>query len=151
MNDQRNNVPAIKSISPFYQAILAFILLLIADTLLISVSSSPKSQLFTQIWTNCIAMVLFYIVANCLLSLRTSTNAKYVRDSIFAFIALSAAGILISQFLSEKSMDQSGSFRWLFIVLGVGYMIFLGIINTMKFLLEWAKSQDGSLRGEKNQ
>ena len=151
MIDQKNNVPVIKSISPFYQAILAFLLILIADGIIVSTSSQPKAQLFTQIWTNCIAKVLFYIVANCLLSLRTTTNAKYVRDSIFAFIILSAAGIFASQLISQKSMDESGSFRWLFVVLATGYMIFLAIINTMKFLLSWAKEQDGNLRGENNQ
>ena len=150
MNDQKNNVPTIKSISPFYQAALAFILIIIADLIVINTTQVPD-QLSTSIWTNCIAMVLFYIVANCLLSLRTATSSKYVRDSIFAFIILSAAGIVISQTFSQKSMDESGSFRWLFIVLATGYMIFLGIINTMKFLLEWARTQDGHLRGEKNQ
>jgi hypothetical protein len=84
------------------------------------------------------------------MSLRSTTTPKYVRDSIFAFLFLSIAGIFISQFMSKKTMDESGSFRWLFIVLGVGYMIFLGIINTMKFVVNWAKTQDTGLRGEEN-
>ncbi|HMP31121.1 MAG TPA: hypothetical protein PKD85_16060 [Saprospiraceae bacterium] len=143
-----NNVPVVKSISPFYQAGFALILILVFDMVTISSAKGEISKLATQIWTNCIAMVLFYIVANCLLSLRSSTNSKYVRDSIFAFLILSFIGIFISQILSNKTMDESGSFRWLFIVLGVGYMIFLGIINTMKFVVDWAKKQDSSLRGE---
>jgi len=151
MSDQKNNVPILKTISPFYQAMLAFMLILISDGIIISTSGLPNNQLFSQIWTNCIAMVLFYMVVNCLLSLRTSTNTKYVRDSIFAFIILSAAGITVSQLISQKSMDESGSFRWLFVVLATGYMIFLAIINTMKFLLAWAKQQDANLRGENNQ
>jgi hypothetical protein len=145
-----NNVPAFKSISPFYQAGISFILILIFDVVSVSITKDPIAKLPPQIWTNCIAMVLFYIVVNCLMSLRSATTPKYVRDSIFAFLVLSIAGILLSQFMSKKTMDESGSFRWLFIVLGVGYMIFLGIINTMKFVVNWAKTQDTGLRGEEN-
>jgi hypothetical protein len=142
-----NTLPKPKSISPYYQGIVALVLILIFDAVLISTSKSSPT-FATSIWTNCIAMVLFYIVANCLLSLRYETNAKYVRDSLFTFLILSFLGIVLSQYLSEKTMDESGSFRWLFIVLGAGYIIFLAIINTMKFVLEWARNQDSGLRGE---
>lgn len=151
MNKSSNKQTALLdlNISPYIQAIVMLVLMLLAD--LISKGSGGESDILKMsksIWTNCIAVVLLFSFGNSILALGTKNMLTYVRDSIFSFIGLCMIGILFSQYLSGLSMDESGSFRWLFIVLGMGYMIFLGIVSTMKFIVSLAKKQDSRLRGE---
>jgi hypothetical protein len=93
-------------------------------------------------------MVLFFIIANALLSINTSKAGIYIRNSIYTYIGLCLAGALISYFLSKTSIDEAGSFKWLFIMLTMVYIIFLALMNTLKVIVTLAKKQDSKLRGE---
>jgi hypothetical protein len=138
-----------KNISPYYQSAFIFGMLLLFDLYSIGSKEGGDTIIFAKsIWRNCVAMLLFFILANCILSLGSNANLKYVRDSIFAYMGLAFMGGSLSYFICKTSMDQAGSFRWLFIVLSMVFIIFLAMINTMKFLVELAKRQDSKLRGE---
>lgn len=45
-------------------------------------------------------------------------------------------------------MDEAGSFRWLYIVFALTYLVFISIVNMMRKIMEIAKKQDARLRGE---
>jgi hypothetical protein len=135
-------------ISPYYQAAAVIGIMLIFDLFSLGSKDDNALTFAKSVWTNHIAMVLFYILANCMLSLGSDSNLKYVRDSIFAYLALVFVGGLISYGISGMSLDTAGSFRWILMVLSMGYLIFLAMINTMKFVVTLAKKQDSRLRGE---
>jgi hypothetical protein len=50
--------------------------------------------------------------------------------------------------LSGKHIDEVGSFRWLWFVLTLVYMIFFAIARSMKRVVDIAIEQDDKLRGE---
>jgi hypothetical protein len=135
-------------ISPYYQAAAVIGIMLIFDLFSLGSKDGNALTFAKSVWTNHIAMVLFYILANCMLSLGSDSNLRYVRDSIFAYLALVFVGGLISYGISGMSLDTAGSFRWILMVLSMGYLIFLAMINTMKFVVTLAKKQDSRLRGE---
>jgi len=137
-----------KEISPYKQGALALGLILLIDLFSFASRNSNIEKFASTIWTNCIAMVLFFIIANALISINSSKAGIYIRDSIYTYIILCVSGALISYFISATPMDDAGSFKWLFIMLTMVYIVFLALMNTLKAIVALAKKQDTKLRGE---
>ncbi len=99
-------------------------------------------------WILMTACLLFYALCCSLLSLRTKHMNLYWRDAIFSFMGLAVASALLATALSGQSMDEAGSFRWLFVVLAIGFLVFLTIVRLIRKIVEIAIKQDDKLRGE---
>ncbi|MDX1479407.1 MAG: hypothetical protein R3301_16950 [Saprospiraceae bacterium] len=99
-------------------------------------------------WIIMTAFVLFFALFNSVLSLRTKNMNKYWSRSIMCFVGLIAVSVLASTILSGVSMDEAGTFRWLFVVLTIGYLVFLVIVRLMKRIVDIAIRQDEKLRGK---
>ncbi len=140
---------SLKSIQAWRQGLVVLVLLLVFDLAsFASNQSSPSAKFGQNIWTNAVAMILFYIIVNSLVSLASEKPIEYVRNSIYTFLGICIIGGLISWAISGQTIDEAGSFKWLFVVLSLGYLIFLSIISTMKFIVKLAQKQDSRLRGE---
>ena len=99
-------------------------------------------------WIITTAMVLFFSLFNSILSLKAESMNKYWGRSIIGFMVLLVLSAVIARLFSGLSMDEAGSFRWLFLVLTMGYLIFLAIVRTMKRIVQIAIKQDKRLRNE---
>ena len=64
------------------------------------------------------------------------------------FIALLVGGGFLAYLVSGVTIDEAGSFRWLYVVLTMGYLIFLAIVQSMKRIVDIAIQQDKRLRNE---
>lgn len=105
-----------------------------------SVQNSP--------WVLMTASILFYAVCSSVLSLNAKHANRYWRDALLSFIGLMVASALVATALSGLSIDEAGSFRWLFIVLAIGFLVFLSIVRLIKKIVDIAIKQDERLRGE---
>lgn len=101
-----------------------------------------------QPWTVSASMVLLFAVANSVLSLGAEDVNKYWNKSIYSFIILCVGGGLLAWLFSGLSITEAKSFRWIYIVFTVGYLLFLSIVNLMRKIVEIAQKQDKRLRGE---
>ncbi len=99
-------------------------------------------------WITSTAMLLFYTIANSISSIKAKSLLKYWGRSITTYILLLVLGALFAYLVSGMPIDEAGSFRWLFVVLTLGYLIFLAIVQTMKRIVDIAIKQDKRLRGE---
>lgn len=99
-------------------------------------------------WITSTAMLLFYTIANSIISIKANRLLQYWGRSITTYILLLVLGALFAYLVSGMPIDQAGSFRWLFVVLTLGYLIFLAIVQTMKRIVDIAIKQDKRLRGE---
>ena len=99
-------------------------------------------------WITSTAMLLFYTIANSIISIKAKSLLKYWGRSITTYILLLVLGALFAYLVSGMPIDEAGSFRWLFVVLTLGYLIFLAIVQTMKRIVDIAIKQDKRLRGE---
>ncbi|MDX1409977.1 MAG: hypothetical protein R3330_17630, partial [Saprospiraceae bacterium] len=81
-------------------------------------------------------------------SLCADNMNRYWSRSIMCFVGLMALSILTSTVVSGASMDEAGTFRWLFVVLTIGYLVFLVIVRLMKRIVDIAIKQDEKLRGK---
>lgn len=99
-------------------------------------------------WELSFSILLAYMLFNSVFSLPYIKRVEYFRDSIFCFLGVAVIGGLLAHYASGVSMDQAGSFRWMYIVFTLTYLVFISIVNLMRKIMEIAKRQDARLRGE---
>ncbi|MBK9254257.1 MAG: hypothetical protein IPM42_02085 [Saprospiraceae bacterium] len=138
-----------QEISPFKQ--LVFVL--IVAFLLMSLSSIvPKPTFEGRInntpWIITAGMLLFYALTNSVMSFGSTRRDTYWLYSILCFGILMITGSLMAWAFSGLKIDEAGTFRWIFFVFTFGYLIFLSIVNLIRFLVELAQKNDKHLRGE---
>ncbi|MBL0099769.1 MAG: hypothetical protein IPP49_06695 [Saprospiraceae bacterium] len=89
-----------------------------------------------------------FALCNSILSFSATNNNKYWLHSIISFAILLVVGGLIAWASSGVSIYEAGSVRWLYFVMTFGYLVFLSIVNLIKFLLQLVQKEDQKLRGE---
>jgi len=134
---------------PLYQAGIIFVfglfLALINQGTSASVATDPAHNTSWILMTAC---VLFYGVCSSVLSLNAKNANRYWRDAILSYVVMMIVSALTAYALSGLSIDEAGSFRWIFIVLAIGYLVFLSIVRLIKRIVDIAIKQDERLRGE---
>ncbi len=93
-------------------------------------------------WQVTATFMLFYAVFNSIFSLSTKDTNKYWIRSFMGFGGLVLISGLAAYLFSGQSIDEAGPYRWIFIVLIFGYLVFLSIMNFMKNIVNYAESED---------
>jgi len=135
--------------NPIFQVIL--ILILMALFMGINkLSQSPETELLnpTGAWEIMASFVLFFALVNCVFSLQSDTKITYWRNSIFSFFGLLVIGGGLAYLYSGVTLGEAGSMSWILFIFSFSYLIFLSIVNLMRFIVELAQKQDRKLRGE---
>lgn len=138
-----------RQISPFVQ--LAVVLGI--ATVLMGISNLTPSAPYSSTqhimpWVVLCGMILFFALVNSVLSFGAVEGNKYWGQSIISFAVLLVIGGCIAWAISGVSINNAGSVRWLYFVLTFGYLVFLSIVNLIKFFVKLAQRQDKKLRGE---
>ena len=136
-------------ISPFMQggAVLAAIFVFILITIVFGKLGLADTDTGTP-WLVACSMTFFFAIGNSVLSLAADDLNTYWWQSILTYVLLVVLGGTIAYLFSGVSMDEVGSYRWLYVVFTFGHILFLSIARTMKRLVKIAQEQDGRLRGE---
>ncbi len=138
-----------KQISPFVQvlAVLGLSVVLMGISSLLP-SAPYSSTQHIMPWVVLCGMILFFALVNSVLSFAARDGNKYWGQSILSFAGLLVMGGCIAWAISGVSINDAGSVRWLYFVLTFGYLVFLSIVNLIKFFVKLAQRQDKKLRGE---
>jgi len=134
---------------PIYQAALVACMILIFS--LIDFILPHSNNLFEKNsgpWIVSTAMVLCYVILNSLVAIRIEPIVPYWSQSVILYFGLLALSYGWCYFLSGLHIDDAGSFRWLWFVITLTYMIFFGIARSVKRIVDIAIKQDEKLRGE---
>jgi thiol:disulfide interchange protein len=99
-------------------------------------------------WIVATAMILCFIILNAVVALQIEPIIPYWSKSVIFYLALLAFSYAWCYLLTGRHMDEVGSFRWLWFVLTLVYMIFFMIARSMKRIVDLAIRQDKKLRGE---
>ncbi len=133
----------LKTFTPYKQAAvvvgLAFIVMTIAKFFqLLNISEANPEK----IWVLSATFGLFFTVANCLFSLNAKDPIKFWNQSMIAFAVtiLSIGGL--AWLLSGVSINNMRSFRWLYIVIIIGYLVFSTIVRLMRSIVEFAMKEE---------
>jgi len=137
-----------KQIHPFRQLAVCAVLIIVIMLAIRMVSMYDVEIKGSLYWESGMAILMGFALFNSIFSIPYKNRNVYFRDSIFSFMAVAAVGGLCAYWFSGLSMDEAGSFRWLYFVFGFSYLVFISIVNMMRKIIEIAKKQDARLRGE---
>jgi predicted Abi (CAAX) family protease len=119
-----------KSISPYLQAAAGLGVMLIFMIL-----GKIAGANFTFPWTTAGAALLMFSVFNSVNSFTTDDMLTYFRDSIFSYMALVGLGATLAYLFSSVSINEAGTFRWIYFTITFSYFGFIGIASFIRFIL----------------
>ena len=93
-------------------------------------------------WLAATSFVLFFAVFNAVGSLAVENLNKYWGRSMMSFLALGVASGLLAWALSTMTIDEAGSYRWIFFVVGFGYLVFLSLLGFMRAIVKFAQREE---------
>jgi len=142
MNNQSESIFS-KTISPVYQAAMALggvvVISLLAKLVgLTGITEVPQS--FP--WMSAASFMLLFAVFNSVLSVSSKDLMKYWGTSKYCFLGLAAAAAGVAYVLSSLSMSEAGSYRWIYIVVGIGYLVFLSLMAMLRKIVEFAQREE---------
>lgn len=140
-----------KQIPPHYQLVVILglaVVLMLASSLVPPAPYASTNGIMP--WVVLCGMILFFALINSILSFAAPNGGTYWMHSIFSFAALLVVGGFLAWAISGVPISQAGSVRWIYFVLTFGYLVFLSIVNLIKFFVYLAQRQDKRLRGEED-
>ncbi len=93
-------------------------------------------------WMTATAFLLFFAMLNSIFSLSTKSMMRYWGRSVYCFMGLAAASGLTAWLFSGLSIGEAGSYRWLYVVVTFGYLVFLSIVSFMRNIVDFAQREE---------
>ena len=128
--------------NPIVQAsiVLAAVLVFNIGAILARAAGMEVEQRFP--WTIAASFLLFFAAGNSIMSLMSKNMDKYWTRSILSFISLAALAGLAAYLFSSLGMNEAGPYKWIYIVLTIGYLVFLSMIGFMRKIVEFAQREE---------
>ncbi|MEL6141644.1 MAG: hypothetical protein AAFU67_08495 [Bacteroidota bacterium] len=126
-----------KNFDPLVQAGIALAGVLVIDLIAVAVGAGPR---FT--WLTATSFMLFFAVFNAVFSVSSRSMLKYWGRSIYAYMGLAAGAGLLAWLFSGLTIYEAGSFMWIYIVVTIGYLVFLTMVTLMRKVVEFAQREE---------
>ncbi len=132
-----------KTLDPIYQALLCFgaaLVVILGGKLVNVIGLMTVSNRFP--WMTSAAFILFFAMFNSVFSLSAKNTTQYWGRSIYSFMGLAVLSGLMAYLFSSLSINEAGSYRWIYFVLTLGYLVFLSIVTFMRKIVEFAQREE---------
>ncbi len=93
-------------------------------------------------WLTAASFLLFFAVFSSLASLIAKNRVKYWGRSIYSFMGLALGAGLLAWGFSRLPIGDAGSYRWIFIVVTISYLVFMSIMNLMRTIVDFAQKEE---------
>ncbi|MCB0588376.1 MAG: hypothetical protein KDD06_23995 [Phaeodactylibacter sp.] len=93
-------------------------------------------------WMTAASFLLLFAIFNSVFSLAAENMMKYWGKSIYSYLGLALASGFAAYLFSAMSIDEAGSYRWIYIVLTIGYLVFLSMVAFMRRIVEFAEREE---------
>jgi len=137
--------------APLYQAGFLILVILVGNVLAYIIEATGVKtfdDLFP--WVISGAILLAFTLMNTLIGLNTDSKMNvYYGKSLIGFIGLALFASVLAKTFSSYSLGEAGSMWWIFIVITIGYLIFLGMMMFMKTIVTFAQKEDENFRQNK--
>lgn len=143
MADSTTNQGILEKLSnPFYQAAIVLGLILIFDIGAGFMSSAGVEMKANTPWVIGATFILFFAMFNAILSLTSDNMDRYWTRSMISYVSVAGISGLLAWAFSSQSINEAGTFRWIFIVLTFGYLLFLSMIGAMRKIVDFAQREE---------
>ncbi len=132
-----------RKIDPFLQAALFFgaaVAFMLLTLLFNQTGWYDADRLFP--WSIATAMLLLYAVFNSLMSLNATSSLRYWGRSVYGFIGLAFVNGLAAWLFSGVPLGEAQSYRWIYIVVTIGFLVFLTMVNLMRKIVSFAEKEE---------
>lgn len=93
-------------------------------------------------WTVAGAFALLFAILNSLMSLKAVHAGKYWGASVYSYMALALCSGTAAWLFSGIPIREAGTYRWIFIVVTFGFLVFLSMVNFMKKIVRFAEKEE---------
>jgi beta-lactamase regulating signal transducer with metallopeptidase domain len=132
-----------KTYNPIMQAAcalgFAIVFMLIVKIIKWSGFMAVNDRIF---WIIAGTAILSFALFNSILSLSSKDMNKYWVYSTASYAVLMVVSGGLAYVFSTMTLAQAGSFRWIFIVLTFGYLLFLSMMRFMRKIVSIAQKED---------
>lgn len=132
-----------RATNPIFMAILVYlagVVIMLGGKLIGFIGLLPVPQKFP--WLTAAAFMLFFAMFNSIYALSTKNMMKYWARSIYSYLGLAILSGLTAYFVSSMPINDAGSFRWIYVVLTIGYLVFLAIMTSVRRIVEFAMKEE---------
>lgn len=93
-------------------------------------------------WSIATAFLLLFAVFNSLMSLNADSFMRYWGRSIYSFLGLAFLNGIAAWLFSGVPLREAQSYRWIYIVVTIGFLVFLTMVNLMKKIVSFAEKEE---------
>ena len=86
--------------------------------------------------------ILLFALSNSILSLSSKDMDNYWVRSIPTYAAVMIMSSSFAYLFSAMTMQEAGTFKWIFMVLTFGYLLFLSMMRFMRKIVDIAQEED---------
>ena len=142
MNNQSESIFS-KTINPVYQAAIALAGVVVISLLAKLVGMTGITEVPQRFpWMSAASFMLLFALFNSVFSLSSDNLMKYWGRSMYCFLGLAATAGGAAYLLSSLTMSEAGSYRWIYIVVGIGYLVFLSMMAMLRKIVEFAQREE---------
>lgn len=129
--------------NPVYQALAVFAGVVALNLIGMAIRGLELMDIGSRFpWMVAASFMLFFAVFNSLFSLSAKSMSLYWRASIYSYLGLATASGLLAWAISSLPISAAGSYRWIYIVVTIGYLIFLSLMATIRSIVEFAQREE---------
>jgi len=93
-------------------------------------------------WSVATAFLLLFAVFNSMMSLNADSSLQYWGRSVYGFLGLAFANGMMAWLFSGVPIGQAQSYRWIYIVVTIGFLVFLTLVNLMRKIVSFAEKEE---------
>lgn len=138
--------------APLYQAGAMLVVILIANLLgeLIELIGITEWDELSP-WVISGSLLLGYALVNIMIGLASKVKATvYYGKSVIGYLGLAAGAAMIAKLFSSVALGEAGSMWWIYVVITISYLIFMGMMLAMKTIVSFAQNEDENFRQNKD-
>ena len=144
MKDERQSTSIYeKAVNPALQALIVFAAVFIIMVGAKLVNWTAITEISNEsYWLTATSFMLFFALFNSVFSLSSKNMNKYWGRSMLAFAVLALSTGFLAYFFSSLSIHDVGPYKWIYVVLIFGYLVFLSIMGFMKRIVDFAEREE---------
>jgi hypothetical protein len=93
-------------------------------------------------WLVAASFLLFFAAANTVLSLFANNTEQYWTRSMIGFVGVATLAAGMAYMFSSMTMKEAGSYKWIYIVLAITYVVFMLILQAIRKIVDFAQREE---------
>jgi hypothetical protein len=93
-------------------------------------------------WAIATAFTLLFALLNSLMSLSADNSIQYYGSSVYSYVGLAFMNGVAARYISGVQLADAESYRWIYIVITIGFLVFMSMVNMMKKIVQFAEREE---------